>query len=86
MFGKTVKVEKKSKDRWGRVIGVVRLDDGSPLNLELVKAGLAWWYRRYAPNDKDLARAEKEARQKGVDLWSMPHIKPWEWRSKKKAR
>ena len=51
---KTVAVTVKDIDRYGRTVGVVTLPDGKNLNLELVKAGLAWWYRQYAPRDKEL--------------------------------
>ncbi len=47
----------------GRTIGEVILPDGRVLNRELVKAGFAWWYRRYAPNDETLAQLEREARR-----------------------
>ena len=32
----------------------VILPDGRSLNRELVRAGLAWWYRHYAPRDREL--------------------------------
>jgi micrococcal nuclease len=51
------------------------------LNHELVRAGLAWWYRRYAPADVTLARMEAEARGAGRGLWSqVSPIPPWNWR------
>ena len=48
-------------DRYGRTVDRVPVD-GRSLNKELVRAGLAWWFRRYAPNDRELARLELEAR------------------------
>jgi endonuclease YncB( thermonuclease family) len=41
-------------DEKGQLIGVVSVD-GKSVNLELVKAGLAWWHEQYAPDDKLLA-------------------------------
>ncbi len=35
------------RDRYGRTVGEVLLPDGRSLNHELVRAGLAWMYRRY---------------------------------------
>jgi endonuclease YncB( thermonuclease family) len=60
-FGKEVKVEAKGQDRYGRTIGDVFLPDGRNLNHEIVQAGFAWWFRKYAPNDKALERIESEA-------------------------
>ena len=55
-------------DFTGRVVGVVLLPDGRSLNRELVRAGFAWWYRRYAPDDTTLDQLEREARgaQRGL--------------------
>jgi hypothetical protein len=55
-------------DRYGRLIADVLLEDGRHLNHELVKAGLASWYRRYAPRDLVLQRLEMDARQAGLGL------------------
>jgi len=80
---KTVLVQPMDKDRYGRLVAVVYLQgSGQSLNLELVKAGLAWWYRRYAPGDRPLEEAEEEARAARRGLWKDPApIPPWEWRS-----
>lgn len=52
------------------------------VNLELFRRGLAWWYRHYAPKDKELARAEEEARKAKRGLWAdAKPIPPWEWRN-----
>ena len=60
-FGKTVVVRVKGRDRYGRTIGDVSLPDGRNLNQEVVRAGYAWWYRRYSA-DQRLAVLEAEAR------------------------
>jgi micrococcal nuclease len=67
-FGKTVTVRVVGKDRYRRFIGDVVLPDGHILNHELVKAGMAWWYRNYAPRDALLERLESEARAARVGL------------------
>jgi micrococcal nuclease len=47
----------------------------------MVSSGMAWWYRKYAANDRALARLEAEARQAKRGLWSQTDPKPpWEWR------
>jgi endonuclease YncB( thermonuclease family) len=61
VFGKPVQVRVTDKDRYGRLVGVVTIGDQS-VNHALVAAGWAWWYRKYAPDDKQLAKAEAEAR------------------------
>jgi endonuclease YncB( thermonuclease family) len=45
-FGKSVTVKANSKDRYDRTLAHVILPGGKELNRELVKSGLAWWYRR----------------------------------------
>ncbi len=73
------------QDRYGRTIGEVMLPDGRVLNHELVKAGFAWWYRKYAPDDDALEQLEQEARDAKLGLWVDPHpVPPWEWRIARK--
>ncbi len=80
-FGKTVTIEDKGADRYGRMIADVILPDGTSLNRELVKAGMAWWYRKYAPSNWLLKELESDARQARRGLWadSQP-APPWDWR------
>jgi len=83
---KTVQVQPIDKDRYGRLVAVVSLPEtGQVLGLELVRAGLAWWYRRYAPKDQDLREAEERAKAARKGLWADPNpIPPWEWRRGKR--
>jgi micrococcal nuclease len=79
--GKTVIIQAFDQDKYGRTIGDVILDDGRNLNHELVKAGYAWWYRKYAPGNAVLEKFEKEAREAKAGLWNNPHpIPPWDFR------
>jgi hypothetical protein len=57
--------------------------DGTLINLSLVKAGLAWHYVKYAPDDTALREAEQQAREMNNGLWSSAHgaIPPWDWRN-----
>ncbi len=81
VFGKTVTVNVLDVDRYGRTVGEVILPDGQVLNHELVRAGLAWWYRRYAPDDDTLAQLEADARAAKRGLWADAEpVPPWEWR------
>lgn len=80
--------EGDKRDRYGRTVGVV-LVDGHDVNLEQVRAGMAWWYRQYAteqtPDDRrSYELAENEARAARRGLWAdNAPVPPWEWRRKK---
>jgi micrococcal nuclease len=81
-FGKMVTIEPLGADRYGRNVANVTLPDGRMLNRELVRQGMAWWYRKYAPNDAELANLEAKARTSESGLWSQPNpIPPWDWRN-----
>jgi micrococcal nuclease len=58
VFGKDVNVRGRKQDRYGRTIAEVFLPDGRHVNQEIVRAGLAWWFRRYAPKDRELEKLE----------------------------
>lgn len=80
-FGKNVSVDELGQDRYGRMIGEVKLADGKDLNQELVRAGLAWWFRKYAGKDKVLQELEEVARKEKRGLWSQDDaIAPWDFR------
>jgi micrococcal nuclease len=82
-YGKIVHVAPVDQDAYGRVVAWVSVN-GTNLNKELVAAGLAWWYKRYAPNEKELANLEKKARREKVGIWSHPHpVPPWEFRQER---
>ena len=79
-LNKTVKVEVKSKDRYGRVVGVIWLDPKTDLNLLLLQAGLAWDYPLYSKS-REYHKAEVEARALKVNIWSQKSpIAPWDYR------
>lgn len=81
MAGQTVTIQAHDTDKYGRTIGDVILEDGRNLSQELVKAGYAWWYRKYAPDDMVLEKLEAEAREAKAGLWNDPHpIAPWDFR------
>ncbi len=85
-FGKTVVVVPTQKDRYKRTVGDVFLPNGVNLSYELVRAGLAWWYRKYS-DDVVLGVLELEAQLARRGLWSDPHpVPPWEYRRPSKPR
>ena len=76
-----VTIQAYDQDQYGRTIGDVILKDGRSLNQELVKAGYAWWYRKYAQGNTVLKTLEAEARETQAGLWNDPHpIPPWDFR------
>ena len=84
VFGQVVKVVPWDTDRYGRTVADIVLADGRILNHELVRAGLAWWYRKYAQDIGTLAELEAATRDAKRGLWSQPNpLPPWEWRKTK---
>ncbi len=80
VFGKAVEVQVVTTDRYGRVIAWVSVD-GASLNKELVRAGLAWWYKHYAAKEYELQMLEMQARKQKIGIWSARRpIPPWEFR------
>jgi endonuclease YncB( thermonuclease family) len=71
------------KDRNGRVIGVVMNDAGENLNESLVKAGLAWHFKKYS-DEPHYTGLENAARNARTGLWQDANpVAPWEWRRSK---
>jgi len=89
IYEKHVRVQEKSLDRYGRTLGKILLEDAD-INLEMVKAGLAWHYKHYAddqfPGDAELyAQAEAQARGDRLGLWAYGDpVEPWAWRQEQK--
>jgi micrococcal nuclease len=71
-YKQNVRLEVMGKDKRGRTIAIVYLPDGTNLNQELVKRGLAWWSDKYAPNDRQLKDLQTAAKATQQGLWSQP--------------
>jgi len=86
---KNVRIENVDTDRYGRTVALVRLDDGTLVNGEMVRAGLAWVYDQYclrADLCAGLHQAQAEARAAGRGLWAEASpTPPWEWRKAHKT-
>ena len=72
--GKRVRLESdvETKDRYGRTLAYLFLEDGTFVNLRLVEEGFAFAYR-YPPNVKhaeEFSAAERRAREGKRGLWS----------------
>jgi endonuclease YncB( thermonuclease family) len=71
-FGQVVTVKVRDIDRYKRTVAEIILPDRRNLNLEIVRAGLAWWYQQYARRETVLRDLEQEARAAKRGLWSDP--------------
>ena len=82
-FGKNVTLINDNKfDRNKRLITEIFLLDGTNVNKELVKNGLAWHFKKYSDN-KEYAQLEIEAQKNRIGLWSeTTPVAPWNWRKK----
>lgn len=81
-YGKNVEIKKDSEDQYGRVLGVVYID-GVNVNEELVRNGLAWYYRHFV-NDPRLDSLEQLAQKEKLNIWSMKNpLPPYEFRKNK---
>ena len=85
VFAKTVRAEVKDTDKYGRTVAKVFFKDGPTereLNLELAKAGFAWWFSHFAPEGHEYELAEINARTHKLGLWAdRKPTPPWEFRS-----
>lgn len=87
-FRKEVRVTWEKQDRYGRIIGKVYCNS-EDAGLNLIRKGLAWWYRQYSreqsPDDQDrYADAEQRAKTSRQGLWNEPApTAPWDWRKNK---
>lgn len=80
VYGQNARLRISYYDRNKRAVGMVWLSDGRLLNTELLKAGMAWHYKKYN-NNPHWAALERNARQQRLGLWSDPHpIEPWLYR------
>ena len=79
-FGKYIKIKKTDEDGRGRWVCRGYTPEGLDISEEMIRAGLAWHYKKYS-SDKKLAALEIEARSKKIGLWTEPNpIAPWEIR------
>jgi len=84
-YDRVAAIESTKLDRYGRVIGKV-LVNGQDVNLEQVRRGCGWHYKKYQNEqilDDRLSynAAEESARSDRVGLWTdHDPVPPWEWR------
>jgi endonuclease YncB( thermonuclease family) len=92
VFNKGVVVEWHKADRYGRLVGVVRVQpSGKDVGLAQVSDGMAWHYVAYeqeqSPAERHTYRkAEDTAQLAGIGLWrEADPTAPWDYRSAKRA-
>ena len=64
-FSETVLCDTRGTDEFSRVIGVCTVD-GKDMNAAMVKAGLAWAFRKYSA---DYVAQEEKAKSDRVGIW-----------------
>ena len=70
--GKKVRLDydQEKRDRYGRLLAYVYLEDGAFLNAEIVKQGYGFAYTRFPfKYINDFREYEKEARENDMGLW-----------------
>ena len=79
LLGKDVQIEPLLRDHFDRTIAYVYIN-GESVAENLLKQGLAWWYKKYVPWELGLAQLEEEARDSKIGLWvDRAPIPPWEF-------
>lgn len=91
VFNQQVDVEWHKEDRYGRKVGKVLVND-EDVNLEQIKRGMAWFYKKYkselVQEDRityELAQQDAEANQVGLWIDAYP-IPPWDFRKQPKEQ
>lgn len=98
VLGQVVYVETTGVKTYNREVCILRIKITQPtypplsydinINLEMVRRGYAWAYKKYLkrPYISEYIEAEKEAREKRLGLWQQANPQPpWEFRRNVKA-
>lgn len=84
--GQWVRVQYDKSDRYGRVVGKIERE-GRDINLQLLRLGLAWHFKKYQNEQSGedraaYAQAEQQAQLDRVGLWRDPRPQaPWDYRA-----
>jgi endonuclease YncB( thermonuclease family) len=84
-FGREASAECGKIDRYRREVCKITVN-GIDLNVEQVRADMAWWYRKYANEQSPEDRSAYEqvqfwAQARRLGLWADKNpVPPWEWR------
>lgn len=89
VYDKQVIIDWSKRDRYQRIVGKV-LINGVDANLEQVKRGMAWFYKKYQNEQPlqdrlDYLHAHEAAEKGHVGLWADSEVvAPWDFRKQKK--
>ena len=80
-----IRMESMATDRYGRTVGLLyrRRRRDQSVNVEMVRSGMAWWYRRYGGRDLGFPEAEAEAKRRRCGVWRDGDRirRPWDYRA-----
>jgi endonuclease YncB( thermonuclease family)/methylphosphotriester-DNA--protein-cysteine methyltransferase len=91
VMGKQVTILWNKVDKYRRTVGTIMLD-GRDINIEQVKAGVAWHFKKYedeqpAADRLSYAAAEQSARTAKLGLWKDANpVAPGDWRAEVKTK
>jgi endonuclease YncB( thermonuclease family) len=82
--GKTVRIQYKNKDRYGRILGTVFVGNMN-VNEEMIRKGLAWQY--FYNKDNHYRKLQEEAKAKKLNIWSgRSPVDPYDYRKNRKKK
>jgi micrococcal nuclease len=79
-----VRVVKVEQDKYDRTVGELFLPDGRSVNVEMVRAGMAYHYAKYSGNCAvrgAIGQAEDQAKARHVGVMAGDYQKPWDYRA-----
>ena len=81
---RTAEAECHKTDRYRRYVCVVYIN-GEDINLQMIKAGMAWHYKAYQDEQsrqqrQQYSRAQANAQERGIGLWDGQSVEPWVFR------
>ncbi len=87
--GSEVTLKTQTIDKYGRTVAEV-FRGGHSINLEMVRGGQAFAYRKYlgACDGPSYLQSEAEAERQRIGVWSVPGgiQRPWDWRKASRSR
>lgn len=70
----------QQRDKYGRLLAYVYLEDGRLLNAEIIKEGFGFAYLKYSFRRlEEFKKYEKQARRKERGLWENQGMREWRW-------
>ena len=80
-----IRMEVRATDRYGRTVGLLfpRQRGRESINVAMVRAGMAYWYRQYGGRNLGFPEAEAEAQSARRGVWrdGRRARRPWDYRA-----